>query len=335
MKKTIAACLCISALLLSGCGNTRQAESEAPAAAPQITASVPASAESTPTPAVTDTPAPLPATPAPTAAPTRQNGERFETTIMLEGMEEKVNYEHIRNDTLGIEMDYDYEAFTRQSTPERERFVSSWDNPESPENYLEIIYSPENAETIAAFVSSRFSNEYDITRVTRNLTHVGECTRIEASVLKGTNRMADQIQAVYIIPAADGCRVASAYYVTAASEGFAHRLDYMLDTLAVIDKNGTSRLSDELALAAIRKYCIAQNPDLENIINAGEYPVYWDISSSDAHEVVVLFRSYTGAVNRYYIDRTTGDCYVTQAVPGVTAGEERLDERLNVWDYAG
>ena len=335
MKNTICVCLCTTALLLAGCGIARPAQSETPAAEPQVTASAP-----TPTVYNTPTPTPLPVTPlpmtpAPTAEPVRQDGERFETVIMLEGMEETVKYEHLRNEALGIEMDYEYESFVRQSTPERERFISTWDNPENPENYLEIIYSPENAETIIAFVSSRFSNEYDITKVTRNLTHAGECTRIEASVIKGSNRMADHIQVVYIIPAADGCRVASAYYVTAASEGFAHRLSYMLDTLSVIDKNGKSRLTDEQALSAVRSYCLARNPELQGIIDAGQYPVYWDIASGDAQEVVVLYRSYTGSQTRYYIDRTTGDCYVTEAVPGVTAGEERTDERLNVWDYTG
>ena len=32
----------------------------------------------------------------------RQDGERFEETILLEGMEEKVRYEHIRNDGTSI-----------------------------------------------------------------------------------------------------------------------------------------------------------------------------------------------------------------------------------------
>ena len=44
---------------------------------------------------------------------TRQVGERFEGTIILEGMDETVKYEHIRNDTLGFERDYDYENFGR------------------------------------------------------------------------------------------------------------------------------------------------------------------------------------------------------------------------------
>ena len=48
---------------------------------------------------------------------------------------------------------------------------------------------------------------------------------------------------------------------------------------------------------------------------------------------MVLFRSYTGAQIRYYIDRATGETYVTEFVPGITAQEQQTEERLNVRDY--
>lgn len=92
-------------------------------------------------------------------------------------------------------------------------------------------------------------------------------------------------------------------------------------------------LSNEQLLSAIKNYCYTLNPNLEGIVNAEEYPVYWDISSTDEHEIVVLFRSYTGAQNRYYIDQTTGDTYVTEYVPGITPEEQRTDESFNVRDY--
>lgn len=92
-------------------------------------------------------------------------------------------------------------------------------------------------------------------------------------------------------------------------------------------------MSDEQVICAVMNYCYTQNPDLERIVKAQEYPVYWEISSRNAHETVVLFRSYTGAQNRYYIDLTTGDTYVTEFVPGITAEEQRTDERFNIRDY--
>ena len=73
----------------------------------------------------------------------RQDGERFEDVIMIEGMEETVRYEHIINDSIGIEMDYDYESLKRYSESDRERFVSVYDDPEKPEIYLDVTYSAE------------------------------------------------------------------------------------------------------------------------------------------------------------------------------------------------
>lgn len=95
----------------------------------------------------------------------------------------------------------------------------------------------------------------------------------------------------------------------------------------------TKVLSDENALMAIKNYCISLNPDLEDLINAEEYPIYWEIDSSDENEIVVLYRSYTGALCRYYIARTTGDTYVTEFVPGITEEEEKTGENFNIKDY--
>ena len=263
----------------------------------------------------------------------RQDGERFEEVILLEGMEETVHYEHVRNEAIGFEMDYDYTLFERRSGSDRERFVSIWDNPENPENYLEVIYRAEDAESAAASVRAALSQEYELLESSRELEGAGSCIRIEASELKGTGRMADQLQAVYIIPASDGCRVAAAHYAIEAAEGFGRRFSYMLNTLAVIGRSGEGKLSDEQALSAVKRYCYIRNPDLENMANAGEYPVYWDVSSSSAAEIVILFRSYTGAQIRYYIDAVSGETYVTEFVPGISSEETRTDERFNVRDY--
>lgn len=166
----------------------------------------------------------------------RQDGERFEAVIMIEGMEETVQYEHIVNEALGFEMDYDYELFERRSEADRERFVSVWDDAANPENYLELTYRAEDADTVAAAVREELSQTYDLTEVTRELEHAGSCLYIEASVVKGTNNMAEQMQRVYIIPASDGCIVATEHLAIEASEGFGRRFAYMLNTLAVIDR---------------------------------------------------------------------------------------------------
>ena len=92
-------------------------------------------------------------------------------------------------------------------------------------------------------------------------------------------------------------------------------------------------ITDEQALEAIENYCYDKNPDLESIINETEYEVNWDVQSTDEQEIVILFRSYTGVDVRYYIDRATGDTYVTEFVSGITEEEERNDENFNVKDY--
>mgnify|MGYP002624525326 FL=1 len=178
-------------------------------------------------------------TEAPSATETavgHREGESFEAVIMIEGMEETVQYAHIVNDTLGFEMDYDYERFTRIIEADREFFVSVWDDDTDAENYLEVTYSAEDAESVAASVREELSRTYDLYEETRKLNRAGDCLYIEASVLKGTNTMADQLQMVYIIPANDGCFVATMHCAIEASEGFGRRFDYMLNTLVVIER---------------------------------------------------------------------------------------------------
>ncbi|MBO6011791.1 MAG: hypothetical protein J6P71_08365, partial [Oscillospiraceae bacterium] len=71
--------------------------------------------------------------------------------------------------------------------------------------------------------------------------------------------------------------------------------------------------------------------DLESIEKAGEYPVFWEPELESADEIVVLFRSYTGAQQRFHIDPVSGETYVTELGPGADK-EIRSDETLNVWD---
>ena len=145
--------------------------------------------------------------------------------------------------------------------------------------------------------------------------------------------MPPQLQMVYIIPADDGCRVVTAHYAIEGAEGFGRRFHYFMDTFEVIPCQGEKRLSDEQALAAITRYCMINNPELEEHVNAGEYRVSWGLVSEDADQIVVLFRSYTGAQIRYYIDPVSGETYVTEYVSGIMTEEQRSEETLNVWDY--
>ena len=339
MKKTYIAFFLSAAIVLSLAGCSRRsaaAADETPVLVTEAPAETQPSGESEPQMAETQTPGesePQTVEPSETAAPARRDGERFEDVIMLEGMEETVHYEHVRNEALGFEMDYDYEFLDRYTEAEREIFVSVWDDPNDPEDYLEVRADTGNAELVADAIIATLSDEYDIMTDYVDLDRAGRSIRIVAEVIKGTNNMAEHLQTVYVIPASDGCRVATEHCFITEAEGFGRRFSYMVRTLSVIERLEKRVLSDEMALAAIRNYCFNVNPDLAGIVNAGEYPVSWEIDSGDEQEVVILFRSYTGAESRYYIDRATGDAYVTEFVPGITPEEERTDESLNVWDH--
>ncbi len=92
-------------------------------------------------------------------------------------------------------------------------------------------------------------------------------------------------------------------------------------------------ISKEQALEAIKNYCYANNPDLKDMEGSDDYTFYWDVSTNDAGEIVVLYRSYTSAQIRYYIDPASGETYVTELVPGIIDEEQRSEETLNVRDY--
>ena len=166
----------------------------------------------------------------------RQDGERFKTVIVMEGMEETVNYEHIRNEALGFEMDYDYESFTRSSEDDRERFTLVWDDPANPENYLELNYSPESAEFAAGAISEALSEEYELYRDdSYMLEHAGRCIYISTSEVKGGGTIPEHLQTVYVIPAGDGCIVATEHCSLESAEGVGRRFAYMMHTLSLIE----------------------------------------------------------------------------------------------------
>ncbi len=222
-------------LSLAACAAVEPGKTETPTTEPQVTDSVP-SETAEPVAEPTAEPVAEP-TAEPTAEPiARQDGERFDSVITIGGMEETVHYEHVRNEAIGYEIDYDYERFMRQNESGRERFYSVYGDRMDPENYFEVTYSAESVETIAATIKSDLSQEYDVNEDTRTLEGAGSCIRLDASIIKGTNNMADILQTVYIIPASDGCRIVRDRIVAVDSEFLSRRLSYMVNTLRVIDR---------------------------------------------------------------------------------------------------
>ncbi|MBR4472937.1 MAG: hypothetical protein IKS55_04805 [Oscillospiraceae bacterium] len=105
------------------------------------------------------------------------------------------------------------------------------------------------------------------------------------------------------------------------------------NTQVVVGTGSERWFSDEQALSAVRTYCYSFNPDLESIVNAGVYPVSWEISVSGEKQVVILYRSYTGAEVRYYIDRDSGVVSETEYMPGLSPAEESTGVSFNIRNW--
>ena len=180
-------------------------------------------------------PTPAAETPVAKAENVRQDGERYEGVIHMEGVDQTVRYEHIVNKTAGLEMDYDYETFTRHSEADRERFVLSWDAPQDLEYYMEVSAQQEAAEATAAAIGEELSKDYEIIRDSVTLDRAGSCIRIGASEVKGGGHTADQMQMVYVIPAGDGCLVAAEHYGFDSADLFGVRFRAMVNTISVLN----------------------------------------------------------------------------------------------------
>ncbi|MCR4794468.1 MAG: hypothetical protein K5898_04760 [Ruminococcus sp.] len=97
------------------------------------------------------------------------------------------------------------------------------------------------------------------------------------------------------------------------------------------NENGSDALTENQALDAIKNYYSINNLALTT--DSSEYNSYWDVATNESNEIVVLYRSYTGAQMRYYIDPVSGETYVTEFVPGIIDTEQRTEESFNARDY--
>ena len=222
MKKRIAA-LSVAALMalgLASCGDAPAAEIDTAAGDEEI---VVIEAEEATTEEAT-------------TAPMRADGERFEAVILLEGMEETVHYEHIRSESIGFEMDYDYEMLERRSDAEGECFVPYTEGAEDPWNYFELRYDTGNANLVADALKASLSGSYDtVTEEEFSLEAAGDCVLVKASGAKAGVEPSGSLQRVYVIPTGEGCIVATAHCTYESAEGFGARANYMLHTLTVIE----------------------------------------------------------------------------------------------------
>ena len=90
--------------------------------------------------------------------------------------------------------------------------------------------------TVYLAAGETLSADYEIVTEPWELDRAGSCIRIDASEVKGGGYMPDLLQTVYIIPARDGSRISAAHCTAESAEGFGRRVAYMMDTLAVVDR---------------------------------------------------------------------------------------------------
>ncbi|SEA61762.1 hypothetical protein SAMN05216349_11924 [Oribacterium sp. KHPX15] len=94
----------------------------------------------------------------------------------------------------------------------------------------------------------------------------------------------------------------------------------------------TRRLTDSQALDAFENYLDEEWPTIKDLRENGNCAC-WALASSDDNQIVIAFRSYTGASASYYIDRYTGETlYRFERLLDGTPVENPF-EKMNIWDY--
>ena len=95
----------------------------------------------------------------------------------------------------------------------------------------------------------------------------------------------------------------------------------------------TGIISEDQAYDAVINYNKKIGSGLGEQINSEGYEEYWNVSTNEDGKIVVLYRSYTAAQTRYYVDPVSGETYVTELVPGIVDEEQKTGETFNVRDY--
>lgn len=97
------------------------------------------------------------------------------------------------------------------------------------------------------------------------------------------------------------------------------------------EANG-SELTEDVVLKAITKYCYDANP---NLATADKGSYYFSVFETTEDEIVIVFRSYTGALIYYHVAIATGDVYSMEYVPVIMDEPQPGEEKFNVNDYIG
>ena len=99
-----------------------------------------------------------------------------------------------------------------------------------------IVLSGRDKGTKGKVLSADPANGKVIVEEQYMLDRAGSCVQISASEAKNKKAPAGSLETVYIIPASDGCLVATSHCTIESAEGFGARFTYIIQTISVIDK---------------------------------------------------------------------------------------------------
>ncbi len=105
------------------------------------------------------------------------------------------------------------------------------------------------------------------------------------------------------------------------------------EDVTVAEVDDTALITEDQALSAVISYCYEENSGLKDMVLSNDYTIFWDVESCNDTQIVILYRSYTAAIVRFYIDRESGQTYTTEFVSGITEEEEKTDVSFNIKDY--
>ena len=91
-------------------------------------------------------------------------------------------------------------------------------------------------------------------------------------------------------------------------------------------------LTDEEAMTGFTNYLYFKIKNLQKILDEDKVPCTWGIASSNKNEIMIMFKSNTGALLRYHINRNTGKAYVTQ-YSVISNSFYRTKETVNIRSY--
>ncbi len=162
--------------------------------------------------------------------------EAFKDTVMIEGMEEDVNYSTYQSE-YGYQMNYDAARFTVTSENGIDTFMAENPNPDIyPYVFINITkseYTKEKRDLRGIiYVYDEATNQTLFTDSPKDNVKIGAYDAVHFEVIDG-NEWNSLVKHIYLITFEKNYYVIETNYFLEASEGYGTRIEAMLDTLII------------------------------------------------------------------------------------------------------